>query len=83
MGHGMIVIWIFGSLAALAVLLWPIGAIYRSHANVSRGAMYTALADRSVAAEESAQKNLAEVKEELVLMRAQMASLTKVLTEVE
>ena len=41
------------------------------------------LADRAVAAQEDSQKNLGEVREELALMRAQIGSLAKVLTEVD
>jgi hypothetical protein len=81
--NGIGMVWVFGSVALLAFLLWPVSAIYRTRMTLSREATYQTLADRAVTAQEGAQKNLGEVREELALMRAQVASLAKVLTEVE
>jgi hypothetical protein len=60
MGNGIGIIWVFGSLAALAVLLWPVSAIYRTRVTLSRETTYQGLADRAVAAQEGSQKNLGE-----------------------
>jgi hypothetical protein len=81
--NGIGMVWVFGSIALLAVLLWPVSAIYRTRTVLSRDATYQKLADRAVAAQEGSQKNLGEIREELALTRAQVASLAKVLTDVE
>ena len=81
--NGIGMVWVFGSIGLLAILLWPVSAIYRTRTIPSRDAAYQKLADRAVAAQEGSQKNLSEVREELALMRAQLASLARVLTDVE
>jgi hypothetical protein len=81
--NGIGMVWVFGSVALLAILLWPVSAIYRTRIILSRDETYQKLADRAVATQEGSQKNLGEVREELALMRTQMASLAKVLTDVE
>lgn len=81
--NGIGMVWVFGSVALLAILLWPVSAIYRTRTILSRDATYQKLADRAVATEEGSAKNMREIREELAVMRAQMASLAKVLTDVE
>jgi hypothetical protein len=81
--NGIGMVWVFGSIGLLAILLWPVSAIYRTRTILSRDAMYQKLADRAVTAHEGSQKNLGEIREDLALMRAQLASLAKVLTDVE
>lgn len=80
-------VWTFASMAMAAVLMviiiWPATAIYRAKAALSREEQYRTLAERAVAAQENAERRLGEVKEELAIVHAQLASLNRVLTEVQ
>ena len=60
--NGIGMVWVFGSVALLAILLWPVSAIYRTRTILSRDATYEKLADRAVAAQEGSQRNLGEIE---------------------
>jgi hypothetical protein len=79
--------WIFGSLTMgallIAVLAWAVTGFLRANVAVSREEQYRKLAEQAVAAHEASERRMAEIAAELSTMRTHMASLKRVLTEIE
>jgi hypothetical protein len=66
----------------LIVLALPIAIVW-ALTRVSRHSGYRALADQMVAANEANERRLAEIAAELSTIRSQLASLERVLTQIE
>lgn len=62
-----------------AVLIWQLGATRRARMAVTREEGYRALAEASVAAEQSADRRLTEIAERLAEMSFRMESLERIL----
>lgn len=82
---GFFELMIIGALVIiLAVLLiWAVIAFLRTRISITREEQYHELAAQAVAAQEATERRMAEVAAELSTMRTHMASLERVLTEIE
>ena len=69
--------------AVTVVVIWQVAASIRARAMVSREQEYRRLADQAVATQQTAQRQLAELNDRMADIQARMASLERVLKEVE
>jgi ABC-type Fe3+-hydroxamate transport system substrate-binding protein len=69
--------------AVTVVVIWQVAVSIRARAAVSREQEYRRLADQAVATQEAAQRQLAELSDRMADVQARMASLERVLKEVE
>jgi ABC-type Fe3+-hydroxamate transport system substrate-binding protein len=69
--------------AVTVVVIWQVAVSIRARAAVSREQEYRRLADQAVATQEAAQRQLAELSDRMADIQARMASLERVLKEVE
>ena len=69
--------------AVTVVVIWQVAVSIRARATVSREQEYRRLADQAVATQETAQHQLAELNDRMADIQARMASLERVLKEVE
>jgi hypothetical protein len=80
-------VWTLGSLAATALLIvvvaWPVSVIMRARVAEGREERYRKLAESAIEAQQAADRRLAGIAAELAAMRTHMATLERVLTEVE
>ena len=69
--------------AVTVVIIWQVAVSIRARAAVSREQEYRRLADQAVATQETAQRQLAELNDRMADIQVRMASLERVLKEVE
>ncbi|HEX6757034.1 MAG TPA: hypothetical protein VF086_01270 [Propionibacteriaceae bacterium] len=69
--------------AVTVVVIWQVAVSIRARAAVSREREYRRLADQAIATQETAQRQLAELNDRMADIQARMASLERVLKEVE
>jgi len=69
--------------AVTVVVIWQVAASIRARAAVSREQEYRRLADEAVATQETAQRQLAGLNDRMADIQVRMASLERVLKEVE
>jgi len=69
--------------AVTVVVIWQVAVSIRARATVSREQEYRRLADQAVGTQETAQRQLAELNDRMADIQARMASLERVLKEVE
>ena len=69
--------------AVTVVVIWQVAASIRARAAVSREQEYRRLADQALATQETAQRQLAELNDRMADIQTRMASLERVLKEVE
>jgi Tfp pilus assembly protein PilO len=69
--------------AVTVVVIWQVAVSIRARATVSREQEYRRLAEQAVATEETAQRQLGELNDRMAEIQARMASLERVLKEVE
>ncbi|NUS15660.1 MAG: hypothetical protein HOY69_30415 [Streptomyces sp.] len=76
-------IGVVGAFALVGVIVWQLTATWRARGQLARQKEYRSIAERSVAAQESAERRLAEVATTLTDMRTRLTTLERVLKEVE
>ena len=69
--------------AVTVVIIWQVAVSIRARAAVSREQEYRRLADQAVATQETAQRQLADLNDRMADIQTRMASLERVLKEVE
>ena len=69
--------------AVTVVIIWQVAVSIRARAAVSREQEYRRLADQAVATQETAQRQLAELNDRMADIQTRMATLERVLKEVE
>jgi ABC-type Fe3+-hydroxamate transport system substrate-binding protein len=69
--------------AVTIVVIWQVAASIRSRAALSREQQYRQLAERATGADQAAQRQLGELNDRMANIQARMASLERVLKQVE
>ena len=69
--------------AVTVVIIWQVAVSIRARAAVSREQEYRRLAEQAVGTQETAQRQLGELNDRMADIQARMASLERVLKEVE
>jgi TolA-binding protein len=67
----------------IAVTIWQLAASWRAKAALGREEVYRKMADDAVRTHESIDRRLADISEQLKTMDGRMASLERILKEVE
>ena len=80
-------LWTFGSLAATALLIvvvaWPVSVIMRARIAEGREERYRTLAASAIEAQQAIERRLVDIDHELAGMRKHLATVQRVLTEVQ